>query len=341
MGLLCGIEVSPLRFATVETTVGLLCGIEVSPLRSRRRGLGMRFSPLIFNLFKVPLIGLCLVLAFVVGRWGLADHYGEAAYQTIISWGATVPALADWEQATAPLQKAIALDPGNPRYNQRMGRLSDLHRAVLNDDQMAWGNRAKDEFNASLVVRPRWPLAWANLALVKASLGEFDGELNQAVDHAVKYGPWEPGVQQIIASVGSAGLGRFPRSIRDEIVANDVRGALSPVRGAPDDVLAMLFKYPVEDLRVVLSSIGRAMLANEWDDGHRRNFVRFTLQYWMFYPAEQQHALLGRLVSVAGDWGVLNQVRRYKKLDLVCPELASSRIVDQFCGKRLETLRKN
>ena len=61
-------------------------------------------------------------------------------------------------------------------------------------------------------------------------MGDIDQELQQAIENATKTGPWEPGVQQIIAEVGLSVWEELDFAMRGIIVRNIDRGiTMQPV----------------------------------------------------------------------------------------------------------------
>ena len=61
---------------------------------------------------------------------------------------------------------------------------------------------AYTHYKKAISLRPTWPYAWVNLALVKYRLGETDDEFYYALHKADELGPWEPGVQRVIVDIG-------------------------------------------------------------------------------------------------------------------------------------------
>jgi len=105
---------------------------------------------------------------------------------------AGLPTVEASERARRRLERAIQLDGGNPDHHDYLARWYEhagAHRHALR------------HFRAALDARPSWPYAWADLVRVKLRLGELDGELDKAVQQAARLGPWEPGVQLVLAEV--------------------------------------------------------------------------------------------------------------------------------------------
>src|SRR5665647_58262 len=88
-------------------------------------------------------------------------------------------------------------------------------------EALALARDGRVRFLQALRLRPTSPFLWANLALTKLYLNEFDDEMRSALRHADELGPWEPTVQQTILFVGLAAwqdLDSGLRQARDEIM---------------------------------------------------------------------------------------------------------------------------
>ena len=115
-----------------------------------------------------------------------------------------MPGADDWTRARQNLQRTLELDSGNPvhmealarwyeRYTLRLPRTSAIAPAYLEQSAAHLRN--------ALAARPGSPYTWANLALVKLRLGQFDAEFQSAVENAWRLGPWEPEVQLTLAQI--------------------------------------------------------------------------------------------------------------------------------------------
>ncbi|MBD3645967.1 MAG: hypothetical protein HUJ31_00640, partial [Pseudomonadales bacterium] len=113
----------------------------------------------VFQAIRVVIVVLCLYLAFVAGKWGLADYYAERSYEVMLSWR-DADALTDssWQEAHDALARALELDSTHPTYHHRMGRLYHVQMRLDPLQRGKWGARAKDHFHQSIVVRPYLPL---------------------------------------------------------------------------------------------------------------------------------------------------------------------------------------
>ena len=96
-----------------------------------------------------------------------------------------------WSLAASQLRLASTLSPGTPDYLQTQGRLA--YWSLFSDERSllpAVENGLKP-IRKALQIRPQWPYAWADLALIKSLAGQFDEEFSEALTNARAYGPWE------------------------------------------------------------------------------------------------------------------------------------------------------
>lgn len=284
-----------------------------------------------FQAGKVVIVVLCLYLAYVAGKWGLADYYAEQSYQTLVSWRTDELTLDSWAEAHDALRRALELDPMHPTYHHRMGRLYHLRLRMEPLQRDEWGALAKQHFHESLAVRPYWPLTWANLALVKRDLAEFDNEMVEALVNAATYGPWEPGVHEMLAEVGLPYLAAFSGDAKAAITGSIARGLRSPVPRAPRAVLEKLKQYQAsidQDLAAALESM---LVSEEWTDAKEILFTEVSLMLWNEWSPAGRRALMDNIMGSTDRLPVLNLVSRYGKLGMVCPRLPRDNKFQRFC----------
>jgi len=211
---------------------------------------------------KIVGILALLYLAVLSVRQGLADSIAEDALTALTFWAKDPADLTLLQSAYQDMVRADQLDGGHPTYLHRLGRISHLFMALELSQRDSWAALAKDYYRASLAVRPAWPLTWANLALVKADLLEFDAEMDQALINASTLGPWEPGVQVMMTEIAMRG-GQFMRpDVRAEVYTNISRGLVSPVKGTGRDVYQAMAGHSVEpQLAALLEDL---LVADDW-----------------------------------------------------------------------------
>ncbi len=109
------------------------------------------------------------------------------------------------EQAAASAElkilKSIQLRPNNAEYHEYLARLYYL-RAINNSaDTRAYQEYLKLAYNThrkASQLRPEWPYSWANMALMKSRMQQFDVAFLYSINQAIKYGPWEIASNQAI-----------------------------------------------------------------------------------------------------------------------------------------------
>ncbi len=164
----------------------------------------------------------------IAGFWGLADINGQTVRQSLKLWESDISMLnhTEWTSAYDRISKAVKHDPSNPELLTLMANVQEWKIYLDKDDEennhylsMALGNYRK-----AANFRPAWPYSWSQISLAKYRMGEIDEELQQAIENATEKGPWEPGVQQIIAEVGLSVWGDLDLAMKEIIVRNIHRG---------------------------------------------------------------------------------------------------------------------
>ena len=158
----------------------------------------------VMSLIAIPCL---LYLAYIAGNWSLADVYARPSIQILEKWRSEKITLNDddWDKLRADLSYALKHDSDNPDIHEYLalaieGRYADI--APENNQAMPSRREAYAHYKKSISVRPSWPYAWVNLALVKYRLGETDDEFYHALHKADELGAWEPGVQRVIVDIG-------------------------------------------------------------------------------------------------------------------------------------------
>ncbi len=176
-------------------------------------------------------IAFLALLAGVAGARSWADLQAYQGRSFMATWEkrADRPAAAEWALAQTRLERALALDSGDAALTEDLGRLHEMRtRAGLPESAGPASatelGRALDYLRQSLARRPTSPYTWANIAVVKSRLGEFDEELFRAIANAARLGPWEPGVQFALADLGLGNWARLPRATQDIVQGAIGRG---------------------------------------------------------------------------------------------------------------------
>jgi len=267
--------------------------------------------------------------------------YADDAYQVTLGWNRGEALTREgWETAFAAMETALELDPRHPAYLQRMGRLHTIkisQRLVDNDEYALVAERGKTLFKASIEVRPYWPLAWADYALLKHEIGEIDSDFFEAIRRAAEYGPWEPGVHQILANIGIARYDLLDGTTRVIVAPNIVRGLRSPTSNAWGRMETILRRYRNLDeqlIQDVVTGLARAELRPSINV----NFVRLVEWLWSRLSGSTRQIAIqkiqGLVVSAKSDGmkrGVLEAITNDNIRLRTCLGLPRDKLVTEFC----------
>ena len=98
------------------------------------------------------------------------------------------------QTAQQKISTSIKLRPGNAEYREYLGRIYYL-RALNNQADPTkyrqYLDLAYQEHHRATQLRPQWPYSWANMALIKSRLQQYDVVFLYSVQQAIEYGPWE------------------------------------------------------------------------------------------------------------------------------------------------------
>jgi hypothetical protein len=109
--------------------------------------------------------------------------------------------LASWqalEQAFKAQHQTCSTDPQIPADLANLYLLRAQGAAAVPEMKAFFSEIALDYLQQSLRYRPAIAQNWANLALIKADLGQFDGEFEAAYNNARALGPLHMGVIQTL-----------------------------------------------------------------------------------------------------------------------------------------------
>ncbi|RTE65219.1 hypothetical protein EH243_13330 [Amphritea opalescens] len=182
-------------------------------------------------LITLPLIiALCAAIFYSVSI-GFADLYGYSPRQHLKHWQKTghTPTPDELEQALSSIHTAISKDPRNAEYRDMQGLLN-YYQAINSYQQgdqalfIEYTQQALASYQQATRLRPNWPYSWANLALMKAMLQQYDSEYAQALTQAMAFGPWENDVNIVVAEAGMLGWFQLNSQIQDSLIKNIERG---------------------------------------------------------------------------------------------------------------------
>ena len=163
-------------------------------------------------------------------RVGLSGLVVELAQGETDRWAAMRRGQSPGEvtRVAAYFTDSLAFLPGNPWALEGLGAL-DLRRMRLSRtpaESVAYARDARLRFREALRQRPTSPFLWANLALSKLYLDEFDAEFFAALRHADELGPWEPSSQQIVLFASLAAWNRLDPGMRQSTARILERGGV-------------------------------------------------------------------------------------------------------------------
>ena len=290
------------------------------------------------------LLGLLVLLLLTGFAWlgvkqGLADSVAETALQNMLTWQADTLTAAQVQQAYALMLDANELDADHPTYLHRLGRLSHLLMALDLKNRAHWGALAKTYYRQSLAVRPAWPLTWANLALVKADLLEFDGEMAESLQYSAAYGPYEPGVLTIVAGLGLRNEAWLTPAMAEVVNGTIQRGLISRAGGTAQQVFGLLANHsPGTPLNPALrASLEDQLGSNDWAR-NTDQWVNLALEHWDEWSSLSLPAIRVRLLEKITD-----QPRRLQRVSNtvhlldICPYLPRKPEILLICTRGLPT----
>jgi len=172
-------------------------------------------NKLFSRILVVTLIPVSLYMIYIAGSWGLADIYYRPAMNELKSWRSGKVTLEDkdWDRLRIKLSRALELDSDNPEIHENLAlAIEGRFINTVSKDANAEPSRqlALEHYRKSVLLRPIWPYAWAGLISVKYRLGQFDDEFYEALHTVERLGPWEPGLQRLIAVIGLNEWNVFP-----------------------------------------------------------------------------------------------------------------------------------
>ncbi len=163
---------------------------------------------------RLLLSALLLGFVWFAGRQALGNYLALAprAYLADAQLPGAKPARADLDAAVVQLQRAGAVDPGDPDIAAGLGQARLLLAAqVAGAPRLALLDAALRDYRRATALRPNSPYLWAALMSTLYARGKLQplsraqgAELAQALRRAVRLGPWEPDVLLEVISVGPA-----------------------------------------------------------------------------------------------------------------------------------------
>jgi len=169
-----------------------------------------------------------MATALHAGTRGLADLYYYPVKKYLgVPGQRPEPVRLNLEQAEHLILQAGEWDSGNPDILRANARLLDrkaTDRYFWQSIEVGALRKSLSLFRKAAGSRPSSPWLWSDIALMKAKLGEYDNEMQQAIILAAKLGPWQPLVQFRLAETGLAVWPRLSLATRMVVMENIRRG---------------------------------------------------------------------------------------------------------------------
>jgi hypothetical protein len=182
---------------------------------------------------KAALLGLALLAVAVAiqsARLGAAGFHAQSAHRQVAQWSTSKVSVhpAQWHSVQSDLRASLRYVAANPAASDLNGTLALARMRASTDPgaALAAARSAHAHFRQALLERPTSPFLWANLALTKMYLDQFDAEMFAALRNADALGPWEPGVQLSTVLVGLAAWHKLEPAMREALARTVERAGI-------------------------------------------------------------------------------------------------------------------
>lgn len=197
-----------------------------------------------------------LILAGLMVAWAFASRYAALANYELIGW-AGHPAVPPDPPSRARIEKllrrALALDPSNPEYHDRLSQfylLQAIAQGGTGADQAESIDAGMKEARRAIAGRPGYPLAWARLLVWKAGTGALDQEFRLALERTTTLGRWHFAIHAVVLNATLPVWSSLTPADRDIVLDTGVRG----LQQSPDATLPILQRF--DRLKAVCQRIG-------------------------------------------------------------------------------------
>ena len=142
-----------------------------------------------------------------------------------------------------------------------------MHQAPNQSEQhRIYAQRTQRRILEALRQRPSWGFAWAALAENSVISGKYDPVINDFMEGALRYGPFEPGTLKKVILVGMLHWREFPQPIRSAILAAVTRSL--NIDDDPTDLIRLAFTLHWQEYLLPLLQTPRQRII--YDDLVRR-----------------------------------------------------------------------
>lgn len=192
--------------------------ISINFKKFSNRAKGLLYNHTLFRqAIVVSLMGTLLWLIYLAASWGLADYLAGQARHTMQQWKTPELTTAAWKSNHATLTRAQYLQSNNPDILETTGQsyyLLSHSNTITPAEKLITLQQALDYYLKATKQKAVSPYTWANIAIVKSRLRQYDTQLLEALEYAAILGPWEPFVQSAVVEVGLSAWYRFPKEER-------------------------------------------------------------------------------------------------------------------------------
>lgn len=174
--------------------------------------------------FTYFLITAFFLILLWVGQFGFsiakADYLFIEPRSNINKWvkNQQIPTFNEWKQAQQKLKKSIEITPHNPVLHEYIASLYSIRGSQYWSNETlrnAYFLDALDHQNISLDLRPTNGRTWAGKALSLHALNIDEKLLIKAMTNAIKYSPYDKGVQKQVISIATSRWDRMPPNVKN------------------------------------------------------------------------------------------------------------------------------
>ncbi len=155
-------------------------------------------------------LAICVLVLAAVGvfnaiRFGVASLDYSGVKNTISEWqnDQSIQSKEEYEHVRVAVQRANLLHYSNPLYADLAGQIKEWG-VIAGFESSDALQEAKVNYLQATKVRPLWPVTWANLAMVKWRLQEFDDEMLRYLKRADQLGSQSKEVHLLFTRLGLA-----------------------------------------------------------------------------------------------------------------------------------------
>lgn len=182
---------------------------------------------LLKRVFAPALACLLIALCLPAAKRGISDINTYPVRYDIQRWQNENRTPTPTELADAQTAIQLAIDWNqSPELYDYQGRLFHYEALIAENSSQATNalQNALQSYQHSSSLRKQWPYSQANVALMKALLGEFDQEYLNMLRQSATNGPWENGVNLALTEAGLLGWVNLNKQDKHLIVENIQRG---------------------------------------------------------------------------------------------------------------------